>query len=103
MTGRDHMLPPTIFRKNPRRRRRRTSPTKLGLDHAFESYRRATSVGSDAGRGCPVRSKTMETMKNLERFRGHFLQLVRTGRLAAASSAYVSTVDSGGNLAGTSS
>jgi len=94
-----HALPPDNFQEDPEPAiAYRTSPTNLGL------YLLSTSVAHDFGwigivdmvKSLEV---TLESMTEMRRFRGHFLNWYDTRNLRPLEPMYVSTVDSG-NLAG---
>ena len=97
--GDDHFLPPDNFQEDPKPVvARRTSPTNIGL------YLLSTLAARDLGWLGTVDTlerleATLETMRSLERFQGHFYNWYDTGTLGALEPRYVSTVDSG-NLAG---
>ena len=95
----DNALPPDNFQETPSPVvAHRTSPTNIGL------YLLATVAAHDFGWLGTVDAverleATLETMRRLERFRGHFYNWYDTRRCAALEPKYVSSVDSG-NLAG---
>jgi cyclic beta-1,2-glucan synthetase len=95
----NHALPPDNFQEDPApAAAHRTSPTNLGL------YLLSTTVARDFGwigvRDTAERLEaTLETMTNLHRVRGHFVNWYDTRDLRPLEPMYVSTVDSG-NLAG---
>ncbi|MBI2466412.1 MAG: hypothetical protein HYV62_01090 [Candidatus Rokubacteria bacterium] len=95
----DHALPPDNFQEEPKPIvAHRTSPTNLGL------YLLSTVAARDFGWLGAVDAverleATLGTMKNLERFRGHFFNWYDTRDLRPLDPKYVSSVDSG-NLAG---
>lgn len=99
VTAADHMLPPDNFQEDPKAvLAHRTSPTNIGLyllstvsAHDFGWIGRADAVARAAA--------TLTTMRQLERFRGHFYNWYDTKDLRPLDPKYVSTVDSG-NLAG---
>ncbi len=99
VTDQENALPPDNFQEDPEPViATRTSPTNLGL------YLLSTTVAHDFGWiGILDMTKrledTLETMDQLQRFRGHFFNWYDTRDLRALDPAYVSTVDSG-NLAG---
>jgi cyclic beta-1,2-glucan synthetase len=94
----DHFLPPDNFQESPAVTAHRTSPTNLGC--ALLSNLAAFDFGYLSPCQLTERtSKTFETMKKLERFRGHFYNWYDTRTLKPLPPHYVSTVDSG-NLAG---
>ncbi len=96
---RNHALPPDNFQEDPEPVvARRTSPTNIGL------YLLSTVVARDYGWIGTLEmverlEATLETMRGLRRFRGHFLNWYDTQDLRPLDPMYVSTVDSG-NLAG---
>jgi len=94
----DYWLPPDHFQETPRIRiDHRTSPTNIGL--LLTSTLAAYDLGYLDYLGLMTRLKmTMESVKQLERHRGHFLNWYNTLTLEALNPRYVSTVDSG-NLA----
>ena len=95
----DHALPPDNFQETPRPVvAHRTSPTNVGL------YLLSTVAARELGwlgvLDCVTRlEETMQTMRGLDRFRGHFFNWYDTRELRPLEPRYVSTVDSG-NLAG---
>jgi cyclic beta-1,2-glucan synthetase len=95
----DHFLPPDNFQEDPKGVvAHRTSPTNIGL------YLLSTLAARDFGwigtRGAVERwEATLETMGQMERFRGHFYNWYGTSDLRPLDPKYVSTVDSG-NIAG---
>ena len=95
----DHWLPPDHFQKSPRSIvAHQTSPTNIGL--LLLSTLAAYDFGYVGKLELALRLRsTFETLDQLERYRGHFLNWYNTETLASLPPAYVSTVDSG-NLAG---
>ncbi|WP_316862143.1 GH36-type glycosyl hydrolase domain-containing protein [uncultured Cohaesibacter sp.] len=99
VTPADNMLPPDNFQEDPKPViAHRTSPTNIGL------YLLSASAAYDFG--WAGKSETIErleacfeTLRRMERFRGHFFNWYDTTNLKVLEPAYVSTVDSG-NLAG---
>jgi len=95
----DHVLPPDNFQEDPRAVvAHRTSPTNVGL------YLLSTLAACDFGwigaRDSVDRwEATLQTMGEMERFRGHFYNWYETRDLRPLDPKYVSTVDSG-NIAG---
>jgi len=91
----DHWLPPDHVQESPRTAvARRTSPTNIGLTAA------ATLAAWDLGYLSTARltanlGNLFDTLEQLERFRGHFLNWYETRRLTPLAPRYVSTVDSG--------
>jgi cyclic beta-1,2-glucan synthetase len=94
----DRWLPPDHYQEDPRGAvAHRTSPTNIGL------FLVATLVAHEMGYIGSVEllvrlRSTLESMRQLERYRGHFLNWYETRGLKTLSPRYVSTVDSG-NLA----
>ncbi len=94
----DHWLPPDHFQESPVGVvAHRTSPTNIGL------LLTSTLSAYDLGYLDPLvvasrLTATFDTLKELERFRGHFLNWYDTLNLQPLHPRYVSTVDSG-NLA----
>ncbi|HEY6419092.1 MAG TPA: glucoamylase family protein [Candidatus Binataceae bacterium] len=99
VTAEDNMLPPDNFQEDPKPvLAHRTSPTNLGLyllsivaAHDFGwigTYETVERLGA-----------TLDTMKRMEQFRGHFYNWYGTRDLRPLDPKYVSSVDSG-NLAG---
>src|SRR6185312_2209686 len=95
----DHWLPPDNFQEHPVAAvAHRTSPTNMGL--ALLANLAAYDFGYlPAGALIARTASTLETMKSLERYEGHFYNWYDTQSLAALKPLYVSAVDSG-NLAG---
>ncbi len=95
----DHFLPPDNFQEDPKPvLAHRTSPTNMGL------YLLSTVGARDLGWTGTLETlerleATLGTMRQLERFRGHFYNWYGTDTLHPLEPRYVSTVDSG-NLAG---
>jgi len=95
----DHALPLDNFQEDPEPAgAHRTSPTNLGL------YLLCTTVAHDFGwigilDTAERLEATLQTMTNLHRVRGHFVNWYDTRNLRPLDPMYVSTVDSG-NLAG---
>ena len=94
----DHWLPPDHFQEKPIGTvAHRTSPTNIGL--LLTSTLAAYDLGYLDQRTLVIRlATTLETLSQLERFRGHFLNWYDTVTLQPLNPRYVSTVDSG-NLA----
>ena len=94
-----HALPPDNFQEEPKGEvARRTSPTNLGM------YLLSTVAARDFGwlgtfDFLDRLESTLDTMKGLERFRGHFYNWYEIRDLRVLEPKYVSSVDSG-NLAG---
>jgi cyclic beta-1,2-glucan synthetase len=99
VTPADHALPPDNFQEDPRPVvAHRTSPTNMGL------YLLSALAARDLGWLGAVDAverleATLETMRQLESFRGHFYNWYDTRELRPLDPKYVSSVDSG-NLAG---
>ena len=99
VTPADHALPPDNFQEDPKPVvAHRTSPTNMGL------YLLSTLAARDLGWLGTVDAverleATLETMRRLELFRGHFYNWYDTRELRPLDPKYVSSVDSG-NLAG---
>ncbi|MGA7297898.1 MAG: glucoamylase family protein [Rhodanobacteraceae bacterium] len=95
----DHWLPPDNIQENPGPSiARRTSPTNMGLGLL------ATLAAHDLGYLSGARllervGRTLATMQDMPRYRGHLYNWYDTQTLAPLAPRYVSTVDSG-NLAG---
>jgi cyclic beta-1,2-glucan synthetase len=95
----DHALPPDNFQEDPKPVvAHRTSPTNIGL------YLLSTVAAADFGwigteEMTDRLEATLQTLGELERFRGHLFNWYATEDLRALEPRYVSTVDSG-NLAG---
>jgi cyclic beta-1,2-glucan glucanotransferase len=94
----DHWLPPDHFQEAPVGIiAHHTSPSNIGL--LFTSTLAAYDLGYLDQLGLATRlSITMDTLDQLERFRGHFLNWYDTLTLQPLKPRYISTVDSG-NLA----
>ncbi|WP_422294311.1 glucoamylase family protein, partial [Candidatus Binatus sp.] len=99
VTAEDNMIPPDNFQEDPKPvLAHRTSPTNLGL------YLLSVIAAHDFGwigthETVDRRGATLDTMKRMEQFRGHFYNWYGTRDLRPLDPKYVSTVDSG-NLAG---
>ena len=99
VTADDNMLPPDNFQEDPKPvLAHRTSPTNLGL------YLLSIVAAHDFGwigtnETVERLTATLETMKRMEKFRGHFFNWYGTSDLRPLDPRYVSSVDSG-NLAG---
>jgi len=95
----DHALPPDNFQEDPAPVvAHRTSPTNIGL------YLLSTLAAHDFGwlgllDTADRLTATFDTLRGLERFRGHFYNWYETRERRPLDPKYVSTVDSG-NLAG---
>ncbi len=99
VTAEDNMLPPDNFQEDPKPvLAHRTSPTNIGL------YLLSVVAAHDFGwigthETIERLSATLDTMKRMELFRGHFYNWYGTRDLRPLDPKYVSSVDSG-NLAG---
>jgi cyclic beta-1,2-glucan synthetase len=95
----DHSLPPDNFQEDPKPVvAHRTSPTNIGL------YLLSTLAARDLGwigtwDTLERLESTLQTMTEMERFRGHFYNWYDTRDLRPLDPKYVSSVDSG-NIAG---
>jgi cyclic beta-1,2-glucan synthetase len=96
----DHWLPPDHFQESPRGDiAHRTSPTNIGL--GLLSTLGAYDFGYIELVDVVARTRlTFDTLKRLERYRGHFLNWYDTRTLDPLQPAYISTVDSGNLAAG---
>jgi cyclic beta-1,2-glucan synthetase len=94
----DHWLPPDNFQEDPVAVvAHRTSPTNIGL--ALLANLSAWDFGYiTVGQLIERTDKAFHTMKNLERYKGHFYNWYDTETLKPLQPMYISTVDSG-NLA----
>ena len=94
----DHWLPPDHYQESPVGTvAHRTSPTNIGM--LLTSTLAAYDLGYLDQLGLATRLlTTMETLDQLERFRGHFMNWYDTLTLLPLHPRYISTVDSG-NLA----
>lgn len=94
----DHWLPPDHYQESPVGTiAHHTSPTNIGL--LLTSTLAAYDLGYLDQLGLATRlSTTMETLQQLERYRGHFMNWYDTLTLQPLNPRYISTVDSG-NLA----
>jgi cyclic beta-1,2-glucan synthetase len=94
----DHWLPPDHFQESPVGIiAHHTSPTNIGL--LLTSTLAAYDLGYLDQLGLATRlANTLETLDQLERFRGHFINWYDTLTLQPLQPRYISTVDSG-NLA----
>ena len=99
ITKEDNWLPPDNYQEAPVERiAHRTSPTNIGL--CLLSYLTANDFGFIGISETIERSgNTLNSMQQMERFRGHFYNWYDTESLAPLHPRYISTVDSG-NLAG---
>ena len=95
----DHWLPPDYFQEAPRGIiAHSTSPTNLGL--LLLSTLAAYDLGYIGLSDLSARLRaTFESMTQLEKYRGHFLNWYDTRTLAPLTPRYVSTVDSGNLVA----
>ncbi|MFA7230839.1 MAG: glucoamylase family protein [Victivallaceae bacterium] len=95
----DNWLPPDNYQEYPVAvTAHRTSPTNMGL--ALLANLSAYDLGAiSAGQFIERTSNTISTMKNLERYQGHFFNWYDTQTLRPLHPFYISSVDSG-NLAG---
>ena len=99
VTAEDNMLPPDNFQEDPKPvLAHRTSPTNIGL------YLLSIIAAHDFGwigthETVERLGATLDTMKGMELFRGHFYNWYGTRDLRPLDPKYVSSVDSG-NLAG---
>ena len=94
----DHWLPPDHFQESPRGNvAHLTTPTNIGL--FLVSALSAYDLGYMGLSELAVRLRsTLESMDNLEHYRGHLLNWYNTQTLVTLPPRYISTVDSG-NLA----
>ena len=94
----DHWLPPDHYQESPIGTvAHRTSPTNIGM--LLTSTLAAYDMGYLDQLGLTTRLvTTLDTLDQLERFRGHFLNWYDTQTLLPLNPRYISTVDSG-NLA----
>ncbi len=94
----DHWLPPDHFQETPLGvTTHLTSPTNMGM--GMLASLAAYDLGYVGLLGLTLRLRAIfDTLEQLERHRGHFLNWYDTRTLVAVGSQYVSTVDSG-NLA----
>jgi cellobiose phosphorylase len=95
----DHWLPPDNVQEHPVAVvAHRTSPTNMGL--SLLANLAAYDFGYlPAGRLIQRTASALQTMKSLERYRGHFFNWYDTQSLKPLQPIYISSVDSG-NLAG---
>lgn len=95
----DHWLPPDNVQEDPDSAiAHRTSPTNMGL--ALLANLSAYDFGTiSAGQLLDRTANTLETMKKLDRCKGHFYNWYDTKSLSPLNPRYISSVDSG-NLAG---
>jgi cyclic beta-1,2-glucan synthetase len=99
VTAEDNMLPPDNFQEDPKPAlAHRTSPTNIGL--YLLSIVAAHDFGWIGTHDTVERlGATLDTLKRMEQFRGHFFNWYGTRDLRPLDPRYVSSVDSG-NLAG---
>lgn len=99
VTAEDHWLPPDNYQEAPKEGgAHRTSPTNIGM--ALLANLSAYDFGYlSMGQLLARTQATFETLRVLERYRGHFYNWYDTRTLEVLPPHYVSTVDSG-NLAG---
>lgn len=99
VTDADHWLPPDNFQEDPHPvLAHRTSPTNMGL--ALLTVLSAHDLGWIGTWEAVERLEaTLATLRQLEQFRGHFLNWYGTSDLRPLEPRYVSSVDSG-NMAG---
>ncbi len=99
VTEADHWLPPDNFQEDPNPVvAHRTSPTNMGL--SLLTVLSAHDLGWIGTCEAVERlESTVATLRELERFRGHFLNWYTTNDLRPLEPRYVSSVDSG-NMAG---
>lgn len=99
VTAQEHWLPPDNVQEQPFPMvAHRTSPTNIGM--ALLANLAARDFGYlTAGQMLDRTDKTLTTLEQLERFRGHFFNWYDTRTLKPLRPHYVSSVDSG-NLAG---
>ncbi|HUP24148.1 MAG TPA: glucoamylase family protein, partial [Thermoanaerobaculia bacterium] len=99
VTADDNWLPPDNYQEDPRGvLARRTSPTNIGL------YLLATLTARDLGYLTTTElverlEQTLDSIEQMERYRGHLYNWYDTGTREALQPLYISTVDSG-NLVG---
>jgi cellobiose phosphorylase len=95
----DHWLPPDNVQEQPTASiAHRTSPTNIGL--ALLANLAALDFGYLSAAGVIERTaRTFASLRELERYRGHFFNWYDTRSLQPLAPMYISTVDSG-NLAG---
>lgn len=94
----DHWLAPDHFQEKPRGTvAHRTSPTNIGL--ALTASLSAYDLGYLSAYELALRLRgTFDSLKQLERYRGHFLNWYDTQSFEPLPPRYVSTVDSGNFL-----
>ncbi len=99
VTDSDHWLPPDNYQEQPVSAiAHRTSPTNMGL--ALLANLSAYDFGFiSAGSMLSRTGRTLHSMQQLDRYKGHFFNWYDTLSLRTLHPRYVSTVDSG-NLAG---
>ena len=95
----DNWLPPDNFQEQPiAQLAHRTSPTNIGLS-LLAGVTAAEFGYITTGQLIELTTRTIHTMKKMERYRGHFYNWYDTQSLDPLFPKYISTVDSG-NLAG---
>lgn len=99
VTAEQNWLPPDNFQEHPAPvTAHRTSPTNMGL--ALLANLSAYDFGMiSSGKLIQRTSQALDTMKNLDRYHGHFYNWYDTQTLNPLRPRYISSVDSG-NLAG---
>ncbi len=99
VTAEEHWLPPDNFQDEPTPKiAHRTSPTNMGL--CLLANITAYDFGYISASSLVLKcDQTLQSMFQLERFRGHFYNWYDTLSLLPLAPRYISTVDSG-NLAG---
>ncbi|MEO8720020.1 MAG: cyclic beta 1-2 glucan synthetase, partial [Ginsengibacter sp.] len=95
----ENWLPPDNYQEHPvERLAHRTSPTNMGLS-LLANLTALDFNYITTGEFIERTTSSLDTMRNLERYRGHFFNWYDTLTLKAIPPIYISTVDSG-NLAG---
>jgi len=99
VTSADNWLPPDNYQEHPVERiAHRTSPTNIGM--ALLSNLTAGDFGYiTSGQLMERTANTLNTMRRMEKYRGHLFNWYDTESLVPLAPRYISTVDSG-NLAG---
>jgi cyclic beta-1,2-glucan synthetase len=99
VTEKDNWLPPDNYQEEPvERTAHRTSPTNIGL--SLLAVLTAHDFGYITTEEVTVRAtNTLNTLHQMEKYRGHFYNWYDTESLVPLLPRYISTVDSG-NLAG---
>jgi len=99
VTAAEHWLPPDNFQEDPKPvLAHRTSPTNLGV-YLLSAVSARDFGWAGIAETVERLEATLETMRGLQRYRGHFLNWYDTRDLHPLEPQYVSSVDSG-NLAG---